>query len=63
MFDVTRFKDELQCKGCYNVIWKSAERYMYINGYCNLCRDKIPRHIPEAQHVRFLEVKTRKKYG
>ncbi len=64
MDDVRRNKDEIQCKTCYDVIWKHAETALYINGICPNCRRLLPYYIPEDQQVRFLLAlgKARKKW-
>jgi hypothetical protein len=63
MYDVRRYANEVQCKGCYDVIWKEDELTYYIKGYCRKCRRTVPKHILPKQYWRFLERRTKKKYG
>jgi hypothetical protein len=52
--DVRRFKNDVQCKTCHDLVWKDAESTYYVNGICRHCRQYLPYYIKENQEVRYL---------
>lgn len=56
MDDVRRCSNEIQCRTCYDVIYKIDEK-IYIDGICGACINKIPDYIQREQWYSYLELK------
>jgi len=53
-FELDVYEDEIQCRGCMDVIYLLDIYKLYKKGFCRNCYVQIPSYVPKSQRGKYL---------